>query len=726
MAEEKGLRDESPQERAFTVKALLFGLLGIAIVSGLSYFNDNRLGQSPMVGNHFPIAPIFYIFCLALFWNLSWSKLAPRLALKTNEMVVALSMTLVSSWVPTSGLFRYFHRLLIMPYYYLQQKALWVKTGVLDYVPSKLLPLGDAAKEIAAKTFTGDPTVSSLYDKVYSGFALGLSQGDHAILPFPLPQQVAALVPGFDKIPVAPIGEWLAPMAYWGPMFLIFAGAILGLTLLVHKQWAHHEQLSYPLASVAGSLLKTEPGKAVSSIFSERLFWWGLCPVLGIYALNYLAARYPGCFPTIDLRWDCTSGLQEIFPVLKQSGMYDIGMGSLFFTIVGIAYFIPSEVGLSMGISSFLLAAAGAQYYMMTGMPVAGQSLDNFRAGAYIGYALILLYTGRSYYFPVALKALGLGPKNLNCDKESVLAARIFMLGFAGMVVMFTIMGLNWLVAFTFTLLLFLLFLVFTRVVCETGIPFLQASWFPGTFLCELLGPAAIGAGPLVLILYLGAILTQDPRECLMPYAATSFKVAEDSKVKKGKLLATLFVSIAVALVIGFIAGLWANYNYGAMSSDGWANDNVCKMYFDKAARQISFMEETGQLASNQAESPLQRLAHIATRGTVLSWVFSGLACVIMLSLLRFRFSKCPLHPVLFLVWGTFPIKATYASFLIGWAVKQLIVRFGGGKAYQDLKPLFIGMLMGELLAGGLSIILGLLYYFTTNLLPVAFRILPG
>ncbi len=312
------------------------------------------------------------------------------------------------------------------------------------------------------------------------------------------------------------------------------------------------------------------------------------------------------------------------------------------------------------------------------------------------------------------------------CEKESIMAARIVVLGFLAMVAILMVMGLNWLVALVFTLFLFLLFLVFTRVVCETGVPFLQASWLPGTFMCELAGPAAIGAGPLVFIFYLGAILTQDPRECLMPYAATSFKVADDNNVGRRKLLFALLLGIGASLAIGFFATLWENYNYGAMSSDNWANDNVCKMYFDKAARQLSFMEETGQLASNNEESPLKRLSHINLTGGVMSWVLGGGICVIILSLLRFRFSKCPLHPVLFLVLGTFPIMNTYASFLLGWGAKQLIVKFGGGKAYNDLKPLFIGIIMGELLAGGISILIGFTYYFSTGLLPVAFKILPS
>ncbi len=397
MASVQKPEESSQPQKAFTVKAILFGLLGIVLVAGLAYFNENRLTQNLMIGNHFPITVFFYIFCLALFWNLLCSKLMPFLALRTGELTVTLSMILAACWAPTSGLFRYFHRLLILPWHFLPQKPLWIKTNVLDYIPAKLLPLGESVHEIVSKTLSGelskvDPNLKVLYDRVYDGFVKGIGQGDQIVWNFP-------------------IKEWLSPMIYWGPMFIIFAACTLGLALLVHRQWAHHEQLSYPLASIADGVIKTSPGRLCSDIFSERLFWWGAVPVLTIHAFNYLAMWFPNAVPNIALSWNCNNGVQDIFPILKQSGMYNVHTGTLFFTILGIAYFIPSEVGLSLGLSSFILAFIGAQFYMMTGKPIAGQDLDNFRAGAYIGYALILLYTGRSYYFPVILKAFGLGRK---------------------------------------------------------------------------------------------------------------------------------------------------------------------------------------------------------------------------------------------------------------------------------------------------------------------------
>ena len=45
---------------------------------------------------------------------------------------------------------------------------------------------------------------------------------------------------------------------------------------------------------------------------------------------------------------------------------------------------------------------------------------------------------------------------------------------------------------------------------------------------------------------------------------------------------------------------------------------------------------------------------------------------------------------------------------------------------YQNLKPLFIGLIAGELMAAGLSVAIGLVYYAVTgNVPPVAFHVLP-
>ena len=99
---------------------------------------------------------------------------------------------------------------------------------------------------------------------------------------------------------------------------------------------------------------------------------------------------------------------------------------------------------------------------------------------------------------------------------------------------------------------------------------------------------------------------------------------------------------------------------------------------------------------------------------------------VIGCAVARLRLSWWYLHPVLFLVWGTWACLVLSASFLVGWVIKVVLVRLGGVKTYQTAKPLMIGVIAGELAACFGWTIVGVIYYMATDRIPVTYRILPG
>ncbi len=690
VSEDKLLK--GPKDRVFTIKAILFGLAGVFIISPFASFSDVRLQQTLMIGNHFPTGAFFFFFCVTLFWNLAFGR--TMLALSQKELAVALGMTLSACWVPTSGLYRYFHRMLILPWYYLPNNPSWEKFKILEYLPKKLFPDG---------MNVNDP----LYDKVYSSFVKGVAKGKETV--------------GFFDLPIQ---HWVEPvLVWWAPTLLLFAVCVMALALLVHRQWAHYEQIRYPLAQAATALFKKSKGNRVADIFSNKLFWWGFGPVLGLYMIHYMAQWQPEYFPSIGLSWN--THIWSIFPILGQSGGHWLWTGSLYFTIAGLTYFISSEIGLTMGLSQFLLAFVAAQFYLSTGKPLGSQDIQVFRGGAYIGYAVILVYTGRTYFWAVLKKAFGFG-KPLEFEREAVFAARLFIVSFLGMMLMFVLMGLDWLIAFIFTFTLMLLMMVFTRIICETGIPFMQAYWFP-SLIVKSMGAGAVGGGPMVMIYYLGAILQQDIRECLMPYVSTSYKVADDVQVKRKPLLYIMMGAVAVALVIGFSVSFYTYYNFGGMG-DGYASVSVpTNITFGSTVKPFTDLSQTKLLVPAEKATGFSKLRFFSFDGKTWSFMSAGFFAVVLFSLLRFRIGKWPIHPILFLVWGTYPMGKTYWAFLIGWGVKELIVKFGGGEVYEKLKPIFIGAILGEIIAGGISIIFAFLYYFvfSDGLLPKALKILP-
>ena len=681
-----------------TVKSVIFGLIGVMILSLYTGFNDDVLHLPLFIGNHFPIGPLTLVLSLAFAWNPLVGRVFPRLTMQPGELVVILAMMLMSSWIPSSGLFRYFHRVLIVPWLVESQHPLWVQNQVLEYLPAHLFPLHHDPH---------DPR----YEVVYGSFAQGIPRGDAQL-----------------ALTDAPFRDWLPAVGWWFALLVCVSATMIGLARLVHRQWSHHEHLSYPLAQVTASLLARKPGKLTVAILHERLFWGGAIPVFSLYMLNFAATYWPSKVPLVKLDWWCWGELTGLFPSLVHA-IFPINHGGILFTVIGMTYFIATDVSLSMGLSALAMSILSAQYYIATGTPMSTDDGDCLRAGGYIAYFFLLLYTGRGYYLRIigsALRPLS----GLDADtRPACWAARVVIAAFSATVMILTFgIGLDWFIAIIYASSLVIFFLVFTRIICETGIPFLQANFDTGTMITNILGLPAIGPGPLVIIQYLGNILNPDPRECLMPYVATSLRVGENIGINLWKMIGVSFLAMLVALAVGFTAWTYNLYNHGA-ASDGYAFASLPIFPIDNAAKGIVAMKDNSQFDQSAATHGLGKLGLIAENvghGRALGWMASGIVAVMFLAVMRFRFPFWPLHPVIILVMNAYPVNTTYFSFLVGWAVKSLIVKLGGGRNYEMLKPFFIGLIVGEIAAVAVVMILGLLHYAIFHTLPKSPTIMPG
>lgn len=706
-----------------TWRSLLFGLLGIFLMSGLAGYHDNVLGGTLMIGNHMPGGAFSYFMVLGLGWNGLWTlldrvfksggRLRDTMALSMREMIVVMAATLVACYPPTSGLFRYFHRQIMLPWYYLLNKPDWASHEILTrFMRPELFP----------EPWPGDGVTSEAYGRVYQAFFTGMAKG-------------ASTVP-LSELPLA---AWFKPLVVWGPLVFLLVLSIVSLQFLVQRQWSKHEQLSYPVAQVAGSFCAISGNRrGVPDVFRNPLFWWGFMPVAALLGLHYLSLWFPESVPKLtEMMPSFKSWYLPVttkIPVLRKvQDVWSINGQTLFFTILGLAYFVSSEISLTMGVSVIALGIFGSAYYLITGTPIESTWLQSSRAGAYIGYTLILVYTGRTYFKTVFAKALLLDrarrSENVEEDDErvSVLAARVLLLALAGFVLALSWVFQSWTMAVFFSLLLMTMFLVLSRIICETGVPFLQSNWYPGDILLRLFGPAAIGPVALPALLWCGGIFAQDPRECLMPYVATGLKAAEDAGLKLRRLFWIVVGAVAIALVVAFFSSTYYLYNFNPMS-DGYAAVYPPQDYLNQTARSFNAMKASGVFEASQAASPLGRLAMTRANPMEARFFGFGLAAVMAISLVRFRFSRFPLHPVLMLMAGTYTANSCWGSFLAGWFIKTLVVRFGGGGVYQRLKPLFIGLVAAELFMIGLSVLVDFLFFYLHGGTPspVKFSIMPS
>ena len=99
------------------------------------------------------------------------------------------------------------------------------------------------------------------------------------------------------------------------------------------------------------------------------------------------------------------------------------------------------------------------------------------------------------------------------------------------------------------------------------------------------------------------------------------------------------------------------------------------------------------------------------------------LGLVLLFATARRRFPWWPLHPILFVMLGTWETKIMAFSFLLGWLAKVAATHLGGHRVYEKVKPMMIGLIAGEILAATIPMVVGAIYYLITGRIPPAFYV---
>ena len=160
----------------------------------------------------------------------------------------------------------------------------------------------------------------------------------------------------------------------------------------------------------------------------------------------------------------------------------------------------------------------------------------------------------------------------------------------------------------------------------------------------------------------------------VMTCAAQSLKVVEETiRRHRRMLLASMLIAIAVSICGGMAVFLTTAYEHGGLNITHTLKEQGYYQWQDAAARlQTSTETNWGY------------------------WGHTGIGALVMglLMFARQRLVWWPFHPI------GFPVSlATYKMFLsilIAWAIKTAVLRLGGPRLYNTLKPLFLGFIIGE------------------------------
>jgi hypothetical protein len=467
---------------------------------------------------------------------------------------------------------------------------------------------------------------------------------------------------------------WLTPLAIWLPFALVCAGIMFCLNVLIRRAWIEETKLSFPVVRLPLAML----GADVPRFFTNRLMWLGvLLPVISgnLAGLHQLYPAVPffqtraqyfrfGTFPWNWLNWTPYS----FYP-------FAIGMG----------YFVPTAVLFSCWfffVFSRLQYVFGA-YFGLVQLP--GYPYINEQSiGAWTTYAGLLLYLTRAHW-----KRLVNGVRRGEAfdDREELLPYRFALvgclLGLAALIGFWHAVGMSLIPTLVTLSLYFLLALAITRVRAEAGSQHTVWDLEPRNVF-NLVDSKLLTRGDLV-----GGALShwfwRLNRSHMMPTQLESLKIAEVLGLRSRDWAATLILATLVSTVAGPWAYLHVIYREGA------------------TAKCIGFAQWTGHESFDWLQS-MMTTGHAFELPRLIVTVGASLL-ILGLWGLQARYVWLPLHPLGYcvgpwMVWSWFP-------FLIAWAVKSLILRYGGQPAYRNLTPFFLGLILGDYLTGSAWAIIG-------------------
>lgn len=615
---------------------------------------DVKLSNTFLGAAHLPPGAIAVLLVLLLVINPLMRLFSQRFAFTRNETLTVYISCLFSALVPGHGAENFFIPNLVGPFYYATPENKW-----LQFLEPNL-----------KAWFTPSLTSSGKYNaEAVSGWYLG-NGGE-------IPWQA-----------------WLVPLVAWGT--LIFASYImLGcLSVMLRAQWAEREALAFPLLRLPLELTEDVDRKdsygVIGSFFRNRIMWIGFGIATFIQVLNGLNQYFPDV-PKFPL--EINTGALFTERPWNQIGWTPMQVYPL---AVGITYLLTTEISFSLWFfywfTRFQLIGADMLGFVpgilpsAVGHTVGGANSKTFIAyqqvGAYLIYAILVMWVGREHYRHIlrrALRRVAARPDEKNEALSYPVAFWGFVLSFGFLVWWSWMAGMSVSVAGVLWLTYIIIAIALTRVVVEGGLLFVQQGWTPIGAIAQLVGSGPgkwLAPNSIVPGTFMEASLMTDLRGFIMPSFVQGFKLAHDRRIPAKPLLALIFAVVLITLAMSLWMNVRLGYENGGLQLNSW-------------------------FAVGGAQKPAQNANALIGGARDVSWLNwlwmgTGAAATWGMMLARTRFLWFPLHPIGYLMALTYPLNRLWCSIFLGWLCKVLIMRFGGSTIYRHATPFFLGLVMGD------------------------------
>lgn len=499
--------------------------------------------------------------------------------------------------------------------------------------------------------------------------------------------------------------DWIPVIAIYLAMTMAWSFMLLFLVSIWRFLYIDIQRVPFPAAPPYLEQLEmlTTTGSQRPTFISfkgrARIFWVGFI-VGAIFALpDIIAVVVPG-FPSII--YSSAVAIVDWTPILGSSVR---GMSMMVarnpFNVV-LALLVPLDLSLSVWFSAFLAdiiigpvaAALGSPWAPgYGGWSVWDSTIDWLQMtgnGILVGLFIVPLILYRDRFLSTLKAAFTRKPAGVDESKE-VMSYRKMYIGFIISAIVFTALGLIYSQAIVALIVITILTIIFTIAVIYTtgetnlGFPLMSEFYLSGPLINDILVATGTSSRdafyPAVGAIHWAGYESTYVNPGL--FQAFTYRMSDSLRVHPKVAFIGGTIGIIIGGIIGWPLTVWAINAFGGAARLGTAW--IYSAWGGRGADYIS-----GGVFHKTA----------ADRGCPPNELYGGLVAGIIIAfifgIMRMRYPWFPFSSAGFAMgWGVFG-QTHLLEFLVGWAIKFIVVRFGGARVHDKyLIPLAAGWIVG-------------------------------
>lgn len=488
---------------------------------------------------------------------------------------------------------------------------------------------------------------------------------------------------------IVPWAMWIKPLFVWSVFIILLYCVVICVSIIVRKQWVERERYIFPLVTVPVEMVQHTTGNSrLNGFLKNRYIWIGIGIAASFHLLNGLHEYFPA-LPSIPNRYDLYKPFTERPWIVM--GWWPQFRFFLYFSVIGITYFLAMEVSFSCW---FFFLFFKLQYIVINafGIPISpwisarGQTM-----AAYVVMVLAFLINSRLHIKDLLSKTFLNSEKTQNIDDSNeVLPYRWAVFGaffsFILLAALCSYAGMSLWVACSILILFLVVSTALSWMVVNGGMLLIQAPMYPIEYFEILAGTRIINANSLALLGF-QRVMMRDWGGILMPSVLHGFKAADPVRLKRRTLLWAMALSIIVAIGVSYIASLPLIYEKGGLNLQHGPFVGAPR-YFNHMVTLIQYPKEP---KIGEAYSMLL-----------------GTGITTFLLIMKRKFMWWQLHPIGYVMGAVYSSYFLWSCMFIGWFLKFLILKSGGIGHFRRLRPLFLGLIVGEFGIVGAWMVLGI------------------